>query len=75
MSYAGLCQVCNSDPIWRVERRGDAAVSWACNDDLIFVCQDLQRDWEITELVVTNAVKIREWNEIAGTLADITAET
>jgi FXSXX-COOH protein len=69
VSYAGLCRVCNSDPVWRVERRGDAAVSWACDEDLYAVCQNLQRGWEITELVVTNAVKQREWNEISGTLA------
>jgi hypothetical protein len=66
---AGCCEVCGvSDPNWRVLRRGDAVVSWGCDDDVYTVLHNLQRDWEITELVVTNALKQREWVSIQGTL-------
>lgn len=72
MSYAFCCEVCDvSDPNWRITRRGDAVVSWACDEDLYTVCHRLQRDWEITELVVVNQTKLREWNEISGSLAAV----
>ena len=55
MSYAFRCEVCAAMPLWRIERRGDAVVSWACMDGghLVTVLDRLQRSWEITELVVT----------------------
>ena len=66
---AGCCEVCGvPDPNWRVLRRGDAVVSWGCDDDVYAVLHRLQRDWEITELVVTNAAKQREWNTIKADL-------
>ena len=53
---AFCCAVCDSpDPTWRIVRRGDAVVSWACQDDLSTVCFGLQRDWEKTQLIVTTA--------------------
>ena len=74
MAPALACEVCHGDPVWRITRRGDAAVSWACDEDLDTVCHNLQRDWEITELVVQNSVKMREWATISGTLASIAEE-
>lgn len=60
MSRAFLCEVCHSDPMWRIDRRGDAVVSWACDDDVYTVLHNLQRDWEVTELVVRSSVKLSE---------------
>lgn len=51
---AYCCGVCLSDPTWRIERRGDAVVSWACDDDLATECHNLRRDWERTELVISS---------------------
>jgi hypothetical protein len=74
MSQAFCCEICeDSDPRWRITRRGDAVVSWACNDDLDSVLDGMQRDWELTELVVVNAHKAREWAEITGKLEEIGA--
>lgn len=56
---------------WRIDHSGDAVVSWACPDHLSSVCEWLQRDWEITELKVTNAAKTAEWRHVASTLDDI----
>ncbi len=62
---AGHCEVCGCDtPTWRVLRRGDAVVSWGCDDDIYAVLHRLQRAWEVTELVVTNSVKLRERNAV-----------
>jgi hypothetical protein len=49
------CQQCHSDvPWWRIERRGDVIVSWACFSHLPDVCLMMQRsDGQKTELVVT----------------------
>lgn len=56
MSFVYRCEVCGTangpDPKWRIQRRGDAVVSWACSDHLDEVCQGLQREWERTELQV-----------------------
>jgi hypothetical protein len=71
MSEPWTCRMCPAEPRWRLERRGDAVVSWACNDHLAVVASGLQRDWEITELVVTDSVKRREWIDIAETLDGI----
>jgi hypothetical protein len=55
VSYAYRCEICNAMPLWRIERRGDAVVTWACMDPghLVTVLDRLQRSWETTELVVT----------------------
>ena len=58
-------------PRWRIERRGDAVVSWSCNQDLSEVCLRLQRDHEITELVVSDSVKRSEWAEIGRSLRGV----
>jgi hypothetical protein len=65
------CQVCHGDGVWRIDRRGDAVVSWACREHLSAVCDLLQRHWEVSELVVVLAAKIREWSSIGATLDQI----
>lgn len=72
---AYCCQICGvPDPNWRVPRRGDAAVSWGCDEDVYTVLHGMRRDWEITELVVTNAAKRREWDSIDANLDAIKEE-
>lgn len=68
------CEVCDDTPSWRLTRIGDAVVSWACNGHLALVCHRLQRDWEITELVVTSFSKSKEWREIAESLKAVADE-
>lgn len=58
MSYAYRCQEDDGDAQWRIERRGDVVVTWACGDCLPTVCDGLQRPWEATELVVTRTKEI-----------------
>jgi hypothetical protein len=54
--YAYRCEICDDDrPMWRLDRRGDAAVSWACTRHLSEVCDRMQRGYEVTELVVRRA--------------------
>lgn len=65
---AFLCEICDDAPKWRFDRRGDAVVSWACAEHFDAVADRLQRDWEITELVVSLSTKRREWTEIATAL-------
>lgn len=52
MSFAYRCEVCGTGPRWRIERIGDARVTWACAAHLSTVCTGLQHPWEDTELVV-----------------------
>jgi hypothetical protein len=49
---AHRCPMCGHVPQFRLERRGDAVVSWACAGHLADECVNLQRDWETTEIVV-----------------------
>jgi len=74
MSYAFKCAVCDGEPLWRITRIGDVVVSWACATDLSAVCDSLQRDFEVTELVVEHQPKLREVVEINRTLEDIAKE-
>ena len=53
--YAYRCEVCDGAPAWRLDRTGDAVVSWACADHLSTACERLQRDHEITELTIRRA--------------------
>lgn len=68
---AFLCEVCDGEPLWRLLRRGDAVVSWACPQHMSAVAERLQRDSEVTELVVTHEPKAREWAEIGQALGAI----
>ncbi|HEX3957774.1 MAG TPA: hypothetical protein VHZ03_14245 [Trebonia sp.] len=64
--YAYCCEVCDdADPRWRIERWGDAVVTWACDTDLPEICGRLQRDREVTKLSVTDSRKARERAETA----------
>lgn len=74
MSLAFKCQVCDGDPLWRITRVGDVVVSWACSSDLSAVCESLQRDFEVTELVVEHQPKLHEVVEINRALEDIASE-
>lgn len=75
MSRAFRCEVCDGDPTWRISRRVDAVVSWACDEDLYTVCHRLQRDWEVSELVVVSQTKLREWSEVRSSLDAVAEET
>jgi hypothetical protein len=69
MSHAFCCATCaGTEPHWRIERSGDAVVSWACDAHLAAVCDGMQRDFEISQLVVTDSRKRREWAGIASAL-------
>lgn len=69
---AYACEVCGTDrPHWTITRRGDAVVTWSCDAHLAEVAHRLQRDWEVTELVVRSALKLREWHEIGRSLDDV----
>ena len=72
--YAFCCETCDSsDPHWRIMREGDAAVTWACDSHLASACDRLQRDYEVTRLIVADARKAREWAEITRTLREVAA--
>lgn len=44
MSAAYRCgAACRADPAWRLDREGDAVVSWACHPHLVRVLLSLQR--------------------------------
>jgi hypothetical protein len=70
--HCGICG-CGA-PTWTVTRRGDAAVSWACDAHLAATAHRLQRDWEVTELVVRLRPKAVEWAEIGQRLAAVTKD-
>ncbi|MDT0353962.1 hypothetical protein [Pseudonocardia charpentierae] len=57
---------------WQVTRRGDGAVCWACPQHLAAVCDEMQRDDEVTELVVVLIAKLVEWLQLGAHLEDIT---
>ncbi len=59
VSYAFCCETCRgTDPHWRIDRSGDAAVSWACDDHLASVMTGMQREDEVTELTVRDNRKL-----------------
>lgn len=45
-----VCEICAGQPGWHIERWGDAAVSWACNEHIAAVCHAMQREHERTLL-------------------------
>ena len=48
------CEICNApNAPWRIERTGDAVISWADSEHLARVCLRLQRVSERTELTVS----------------------
>lgn len=69
LGLAGCCEVCDErDPHWTVTRIGDVVTSWACDGHLGQVCGRLQRDHEVTELVVKDYRKACEWAAIRRAL-------
>jgi len=50
MSYAYRCEVCDQEPAWRLDRIGDAVVSWACGPHLVLALLRLQHadDTQVT---------------------------
>ncbi len=75
MSRAYCCEVCGiAGPHWVIMRIGDVVVTWACDTHLAEVCEELQRDFEVTELVVRHAQKAREWAEIGKSLEQTAAD-
>jgi hypothetical protein len=52
VSLANRCEVCGTNPRWRIERIGDARVTWACATHLSVVCNGAKRPWEDTELTL-----------------------
>ena len=46
------CAICDGDPRWRLDRTGDATVSWACDSHLPAVCDQMQRAFEVTQITV-----------------------
>lgn len=52
---AYCCPVCLAEGDWYLLRHGDAVVSWACDADLPAVLRAIQRDFERTEITVTEA--------------------
>lgn len=74
MGRAYCCEVCDdADPRWNLTRRGDVVTTWACDNDLAEVAARLQRDFEVTGLVITDARKAREWAGIGRPLNEIAA--
>jgi hypothetical protein len=65
------CGVCGVGATWRITRRGDNVVGWACPNHLAPVCDQLQRDDEVTELVVVLIAKLTEWAQLRARLDDI----
>lgn len=62
---AHLCEVCHCEPTWTLVRQGDVVVSWACKAHVSAVLLRLQRDHEVTQIVVTHTPKALEWADIA----------
>jgi hypothetical protein len=73
-TYFYLCATCNSEPMWTLTRQGDVATSWACPEHLSEVAEGLQRDTEITRLIVTLSAKEHEWAEIEKALAKVVGD-
>lgn len=64
------CQVCGVGATWRITRRSDDAAAWACPQHLSAVCDGMQRDDEVTVLLVVLTAKLVEWLELGARLED-----
>lgn len=66
------CEICGAHPpTWTILRCGDAVITWSCQDHLHEIFLGLQRDHEVTELVVKYSPKAREWAEIGAMLRKV----
>lgn len=69
MSWSNRCEGCPGEPppeesaVWRLERWGDAVVTWACDEHLVGVLRGLQRDHEATQVSVFLMDRLRAVNE------------
>lgn len=69
MSWSNRCEMCPGEPpppesaVWRLDRVGDAVISWACNEHLPAVLEGLQRGHEVTEVVVRSRARIEEMRD------------
>lgn len=66
MSLAYRCEICEDEPEWVLERRGDAVITWACGTDLNEVMRNLQRHWERTQVTVSRAGQVAARSLISG---------
>lgn len=56
--FANSCEECDEySPKWYIVRVGDVACTWACDEHLSLACDQMQRDWEVTELRVKSRAK------------------
>lgn len=56
MTKAFLCEICEDRTgLWRIDRVGDAVVTWSCWLHLSEVVENLQRQNEETRVVVYKA--------------------
>lgn len=74
MPMACHCAKCGAGAAWRVMRRGDGVVSWACPQHLAAVCDGMQRDDELTELVVVLIGTLMEWLQLGARLETISRD-
>jgi hypothetical protein len=66
MGWAFCCAECATAKYrWRIERRGDAVVTWACTSHLAAVMIDMQRGWERTQLLVTRTHDLETGADLA----------
>jgi hypothetical protein len=68
------CEVCDKDPRWTLTRRGDVVTTWSCALHIDQIADRLQRDHEVTELVVTFTAKSIEWASVFRSLEAIAEE-
>lgn len=54
------CEVCICPADWRIDREGDAIVTWSCDGHLAVIFTELQRDHEVTRLIVRNCERMRD---------------
>jgi hypothetical protein len=69
VSRTYCCEVCDESGVrWNLTRRGDVVTTWACDAHLAVAADRLQRDHEVTELVVRDTRKAQEWAGISRAL-------
>lgn len=67
MSRAYCCEVCDGRPDWRLDRHGDAVVSWACHEHLAIVCHRRigERSWALDAAISVRIARLprgMEWD-------------
>lgn len=72
--FAYRCAECDGEALWSIERVGDVAHTWACEQHFTKVALYMQRDHEVTELIVVCHPRAVEWSEIQQSLDAIANE-